>query len=98
MRRTGVSWHLSAAHRGPNGVLHGHTWTVAAWFPSGEDAVALQGMLKEVIGTFDHGTLPATVSLGEDLAEFIGEALPCCLLVRVDRVAEGIFAEWSPDA
>ena len=95
---TGVGGHISAAHRGADGGLHGHTWTVKAWFPAGDDAVALRDRLNAVLARFDHKELPPGMTLGEQLAEEIGRSLPGCVAVEMAREPEQIFARWQADA
>ena len=82
---TGVGGHISAAHRGADGGLHGHTWTVKAWFVAGEDAVRLRDRLNAVLARFDHRELPPGMTLGEQLAQEIGRLLPGCVAVEMAR-------------
>jgi len=97
MTKTGVSGHFSAAHRGPDGKIHGHTWTVRAWFPSGPDALELRRQLRDVLDGYDHEQLPDELSRGEAMAETIGQALQGCLSVEIAREADGLFALWERD-
>lgn len=97
MIKTGVSGHFSATHRGPNGKIHGHTWTVKAWFPAGPDALVLRQQLLDVLACFDHEQLPDALSRAEAMAETIGSSLPHCLSVEMAREADGLFAIWERD-
>lgn len=91
---TGVGAVLSAAHYGPSGALHGHTWEVVAWFPAGTDALALQRRLEERLASFDHGVLPAELSWAEPFAAYLGAALDGCIGVDVSRPSERLYARW----
>ena len=96
MTLTGVRAILSAAHRGPENKLHGHTWEVVAWFhAAGEDARNLKGDLLATLELFDHDILPDSLSRGEDLAEWLGTELTGCVQVDVSRPLEGFFARWT---
>lgn len=94
---TGVSAVFSAAHRSAEGVLHGHTWQVTAWWDNEPDAVQKQKELKEYLSIFDHSVLADGVSWGEYLGKAIVHGVKC---VRVDisRPLEGIYAvvEYRP--
>lgn len=93
---TGVSGHLSAAHKGKDGSVHGHTYKIRAWFPyDGQDVVTLKRRLDQALARYDHVTLPDDIRLGEDLAERIGAALPNCVRVDVSRPDEGFYARWE---
>lgn len=95
MTRTGVGSHFSATHRGPNGTLHGHTWTVKAWFPAGPDALMLRDELQFALDQLDHRELPEELSQGEAMAEAIGRSLIGCVGVDIAREADGIYASWA---
>jgi len=92
---TGVGGHFSAAHYGPEGDLHGHTWTVKAWFKTPERAdarlykAALEGLLK----SWDHKLLPPELAWAEDIAYAVGR-LTNCVEVEVSRDVEGYYARW----
>jgi len=94
MTRTGVGAVLCAAHRSVEGQLHGHTWEITAWFPSGADAFELQRLLVGFLAQWDHAELPAHLSRGEHLAAAIGQSLSMCVQVDVSRPPERIFARW----
>lgn len=92
---TGVGAVLCAAHFGPDGRVHGHTWEVTAWFEdAGEDACHLYEKLRCLLCSFDHAILPPKLSRGEDIARFVGENLDCHQ-VDVSRGAERIYARWK---
>lgn len=103
---TGVGGIISAAHSGPDGRMHGHTWEVTAWFRCPEkeideaeepclDAVHLQNDLNAALSLPDHGILPDAISRGEDLAKWLGSQLNGCVRVDVFRTAERIYARWE---
>lgn len=94
MKLTKVRAVLCAAHRDATGQIHGHTWTIWACWPSGDDALALQMDLTEALAPFDHGVLPDHLARGEDLAEAIGLALTGCISVAALRDPEGFAGEW----
>jgi hypothetical protein len=96
MKLTGVGGVFSASHESPEGVLHGHSYEVWAWFPRG-DARDLQAGLNRVLQELDHTHLPERLSWGEELAEHIGGRLPDCLEVEVRRPLERIGARWIRD-
>lgn len=91
---TWADGHVSAAHRDPTGKLHGHTWRVRAFWPAGQDAVALQARLRAVLAEFDHAELPEGLIWAEDFAPEIGRRVGAA---RVDvwREPEGLGATWS---
>lgn len=88
---TGVSAVFSAAHRSTEGVLHGHTWQITAWWDDGPDAVQKQKELKGYLTIFDHTVLADNVAWGECLGRAILHGMECCK-VEVSRPLEGIFA------
>lgn len=92
---SGVRAILSAAHVGPEGTIHGHTWEIVAWFLASEtDARDLLSLLDAKVGAIDHTMLPHDLSRGEDIARWVGSSLPGCVQVDVSRSAERIFAKW----
>ena len=96
MRLTGVGGIFSASHNSPEGVLHGHSYEVWAWFPQ-DDARELQQKLGAVLDRLDHTHLPDELAWGEALAEHIGGLLPGCCEVEVRRPLERIGARWTRD-
>lgn len=88
---TGASAVVSAAHRGKDGVMHGHTWEVRAWWPEDDCAVARQHELKQFLSAFDHTVLGDDIAWGEALAKAVALGLDCAR-VEVNRPLEGIFA------
>ena len=93
MRLTGVGGIFSASHNSPEGVLHGHSYEVWAWFPQ-SDARGLQERLNEVLAALDHSHLSEELAWGEALAEHLARQLPNCLEVEVRRPLERIGAKW----
>jgi 6-pyruvoyl-tetrahydropterin synthase len=92
--RLGVEGHFSAAHRGPDGQMHGHTWTVRAWFetPGRADARCYRAALNVLLAQWDHTTLPDELAWGEDIAATV-LTLCNCVRVEVMRPTEGFYAE-----
>jgi len=88
---TGVTAVISAAHRSRDGVLHGHTWEVKAWWPEGDCALELQSKLKKHLAIFDHAVLGDDCAWGEALGKSIILGLGCSS-VEISRPLEGIFA------
>lgn len=88
---TGVSAVLSAAHRSREGVMHGHTWEVIAWWTGEPDAVQKQKELQKYLTIFDHTVLADDVAWGETLARAIIHGLGC-VKVEVNRPLERIYA------
>jgi 6-pyruvoyl-tetrahydropterin synthase len=88
---TGVTAVFSAAHRSREGVLHGHTWQITAWWDNEPDAVEKQRALREYLTIFDHTVLADGVAWGECLARTILYGMKCCK-VEVSRPLEGLFA------
>lgn len=91
---TGVGGVFSASHNSPEGVLHGHSYEVWAWFPKG-DARELQRMLRAVLERLDHTHLPDELAWGEALAEHIAGQLPGSCEVEIRRPLERIGARWT---
>lgn len=87
-----------AHHDLASGKLHGHTYEIWAALPSSiwPDARAAQKELNAVVKFWDHDRLPQGMTLGEEIAEAVGQRLTGCLGVRVIRSAEGFMAEWMP--
>ena len=88
---TGASAILSAAHRSRDGVMHGHTWEVTAWWADCPDAVEKQAALSKYLSVFDHTVLAEGVAWGEKLAEAILIGMGC-EKVEVARPLERIYA------
>lgn len=88
---TGVRGIVSAAHKSRDGVLHGHTWTIIAWFQGQPDAVSKQDELTKYLSIFDHQLLGPEHSWGEALAQAILIGMNCHR-VQVSREAEGMYA------
>lgn len=86
---------LSIAHRGTDGVLHGHSYEVWALFHSG-DAVSLMVRLNAVLAELDHSEVPAALARGEDLAEWVGLRVDA-FSVTVLRPVEGFESGWIRD-
>jgi hypothetical protein len=92
---TGVGCIICAAHVDAGGRLHGHTYEVTAWFPRGDDAIDLQGLLKFAASQFDHCKLPPELSSGEALCVALASKLPNAVRIDVSRPAERIYARWE---
>ena len=88
---TGVRGVISAAHRSREGNLHGHTWTVRAWWVDCPCAVEKQVELTNYLSIFDHTVLGDDEAWGEALAQAILWGLRCHR-VEVSRDAEGLYA------
>ena len=88
---TGVSAVLSAAHKSRNGVLHGHTWQITAWWSDEPDAVQKRRDLQAYLSIFDHTVLADGLAWGECLARTILVGMGC-EKVEVSRPLEGIYA------
>jgi len=90
---TGVSGHFSAAHKGADGSIHGHTWQVMAWFetPTRCDAICHKAALDGLLGHWDHSILPDELAWGEDIARTVGK-LVNCVEVIVSRPLDGLHA------
>lgn len=93
-----LSWadtHISAAHCGDDGVMHGHTWRVRAfWNYTGQSALDLKARLERCCDELDHTVLVHELRRAEQLAGYIGRVTEA---VRVDvwREAEGMGASWT---
>lgn len=88
---TGVRGTICAAHEGPDGSLHGHTWSVTAWWNDSRCAIEAKQTLDSYISFFDHSRLAPSMSRGEAIAKRVLQDLGCAA-VDVDRPLEGIFA------
>lgn len=89
-----VERHFSAAHEG-DGVMHGHTWVVRAYWPyDGADIRERANALDADVRQLDHSTLPSNLSRAEELAEWFGEGLKAAR-VEVWREREGYGATWT---
>lgn len=95
MIRTGVTASFSAAHKSPEGEMHGHSYRVTAWFQNDDhrDARCMMAMLKQLLTVWDHKVLPDDMSWGEDIAYAVGR-LANCVEVEVSRPLEGFHARW----
>lgn len=95
MRLTGTSAVLCAAHQGHGYGLHGHTWEVTVWcVDDGTNAEDIQSELQAVLSELDHAELPAELTRGEDIAEWVGQKMQAHS-VEVRRPLERIYAKWS---
>jgi len=96
---TGASAIVAAAHRSRDGVMHGHTWRIKAWWQGTPDAVSKQTELRNYLSRFDHSVLPDELAWGEAFGAMILQDLGC-VKVEIDRPLEGIFAviEHTPKA
>lgn len=94
MTQTGVSGVICAAHRNERGILHGHTYEVRAWFPSGKDALELQKHLNAALRVFDHKELPEGLETGEALCSALSHNLQGVVEIEISRPLERIFARW----
>lgn len=94
-----TSWadvYICAAHKGDDGVMHGHTWRVRAfWNYAGACVDDLKIKLQTAVTPLDHAVLPDALRRAEDLASHLGGLTDAC---RVDvwREAEGMGATWTP--
>ncbi len=95
---TGVTAILHAAHVGPSGSLHGHTWHVTAWTDATihRDAECLKVRLEGLLKAWNDTTLPPELSTGEAIAAAVGQLFGDCVKVTVERPGERIAAEWTP--
>lgn len=94
---SGVSAVFSAAHRSPEGELHGHSYLVTAWFSNDDrrDARCMKAALGALLTAWDHKELPDNLTWGEDIARAVG-TLANCVEVIVSRPLEGFYARWRP--
>jgi hypothetical protein len=92
---TGAQGILSVAHVAADGRLHGHTYTVRAWWTAEPCAIESKAALARWLSKFDHGQLPPNMSRAERIGEQCLMALGCCR-VEVMREAEGVFAVVEP--
>lgn len=88
---TGVGTVISAAHMSRDGIMHGHTWEITAWFEEGRCALVLQEELKNYLKMFDHLVLGDDVAWGEALGRAIIHGMGC-VKVEVSRPLERIYA------
>jgi hypothetical protein len=91
---TGVGAIISAAHKSSDGIVHGHTWEIVAWFDGEPDAVQKQRELEAYLKIFDHSILRDDVASGEALGRAIIYGLGC-VKVDVNRPLERIYAKVS---
>lgn len=90
---TGVGTVISVGHNSPEGIPHGHSYEIVAWFRFGPDARNLLRHLENVTKPLDHTVLPDELRLGENLAEHVRKELPGCVEVEVRRPLERIYAK-----
>ncbi len=88
---TGARAIFSAAHRSLDGVMHGHTWRVVAWWEGFPDATVKQAELIKYLTVFDHTVLLENQSWAEYLAQSIMVGMQCAR-VEVSRPLEGLYA------
>jgi len=89
---TGVGAIISAAHRSRDGVMHGHTWEIIAWFEEGRCAVELQTELQNYLKMFDHSVLGDEIAWGEALCKAILQGMDC-VDVEVRRPLERLYVK-----
>lgn len=88
---TGVSATVAAAHRSREGLMHGHTWLIKAWWQGTPDAVERQMTLRNYLSRFDHSVLPDELAWAEAFGEQVLTDLGC-VKVEIERPLEGLFA------
>ena len=88
---TGASAVLCAAHRSREGVMHGHTWEITAWWYGCPDAVEKRAELEKYLSVFDHTVLADGIAWAECLGEAIINGMGC-ERVEVRRPLERIHA------
>jgi 6-pyruvoyl-tetrahydropterin synthase len=93
MKLTGVGGTFCASHNSPEGVLHGHSYEVRAWFRKA-DARPLQKRLQDVLAKLDHSHLAGDLVWAEEIAESIAHDLPGCVEVEISRPLERLYARW----
>jgi 6-pyruvoyl-tetrahydropterin synthase len=93
---TGVTVTFSAAHKSPEGQLHGHSYEVTAWFENRnrQDVRCFQASLRTLVSVWDHTTLPDELAWCEDIARAVG-ILSGVVEVEVRRPLEGLHARWK---
>lgn len=92
---TGVGCILDAAHKSKDGVLHGHTWEIEAWWLwDGTGACERQAQLNNLVAAHDHGLLQPEIAWAEQMAEHVGEMLGC-ESVEIRRDGRRLFARWE---
>lgn len=98
MKESGVTVNFCAAHRSPEGVLHGHSYEVTAWFPNEDhrDARCMKAALVSLLSAWDHSELPDHLSWAEDIAAVVG-TLANCVAVEVRRPLEGFHGRWRAE-
>jgi len=93
-----LSWadtHICAAHKGDDGVMHGHTWRVRAFWQYDERPIQhRKRFLERTCWTMDHTALPDNLRRAEDIAAHIG-GLVAAVRVDVWRDPEGMGATWT---
>jgi 6-pyruvoyl-tetrahydropterin synthase len=95
---SGVTGSFCAAHKSPEGVMHGHSYEVTAWFRNedGADARCFKAALDTLLKVWDHKELPDNLAWAENIAYAIGR-LAKCVEVEVRRPLEGFHARWRED-
>lgn len=88
---TGATAILCAAHRSREGVMHGHTWEITAWWTGMPDATVKQDDLNKYLSVFDHAVLADGLAWAEKLGEAILIGMGC-ERVEVRRPLERLSA------
>lgn len=92
---TWAETYICSAHKGDDGVMHGHTWRVRAhWDYAGACVDDFKLKLKAAVAPLDHALLPDALRRAEDLAAYLGD-LVGARRVDVWRDAEGMGATWT---
>lgn len=91
----GVGGTFCASHYSPEGVLHGHSYEVKAWFAwdGPRDARCFKAALDVLLKQWDHTVLPDHLAWGEEIARAVG-TLAGCVEVEVSRPLERYYARW----
>jgi hypothetical protein len=86
---------LSVAHYSPEGMLHGHTYTIRAWWINDAEGemcvIKKQSDLNNWALVFDHAVMPKEFIRAEQLAVKCIKDLGA-IRVEVMRPQEGIYA------
>jgi 6-pyruvoyl-tetrahydropterin synthase len=90
-----VTTNVEAAHRDDFGRLHGHSYTVEVWVPSGPDMVALSQFVTGVMSSVDHSLLEESIggTRMEDIAVWCLAKVPTATRVVVRRPTLGLSVE-----
>jgi 6-pyruvoyl-tetrahydropterin synthase len=90
-----VTTNVECSHRDTDGRIHGHSYVVEVWTPSGPDLPTLAATVREIAAVVDHSMLEDSIGspMMEDMARWFLDRVPHATRVIVRRPTLGFVVE-----